>query len=151
MHVLVTGGTGFIGRALCARLAGAGHRLSVLTRSRARALSALPPGTACVERLEALPEAVDACVNLAGENLGARRWTPARKRAFVDSRVETTRTLVDFFAAQPRRPQALVSGSAIGWYGARGDEPLAEHASPGAPDEFTVQLCRAWVLRDQDP
>ena len=76
---LVTGGTGFVGRALCARLVANGHRVSVLTRSRARALSALPAGTACVERLDALAEAADACVNLAGENLGARRWTPARK------------------------------------------------------------------------
>lgn len=149
MHVLVTGGTGFIGRALCARLVGDGHRVSVLTRSRAGALSALPAGTACVERLDALAEAVDACVNLAGENLGTRRWTPARKRTFVDSRIDTTRRLVDFFAAQSQRPRVLVSGSAIGWYGARGDEPLTEDASAGAPDEFTVQLCRAWESEAQ--
>lgn len=144
MHVLVTGGSGFIGRPLCSSLLDCDHRVSVLTRSRDKARAALPSSVSCVERLDELSSAVDGCINLAGENLGAGRWTSARKRAFVDSRIRTTRYLVDFFAAQAQRPQVLVSGSAIGWYGARGDEPLSEDASPGAPDEFTVQLCSAW-------
>lgn len=144
MHVLVTGGSGFIGRPLCSSLLDAGHRISVLTRSRDKALAALPTGLSCIERLEDLAATVDGCINLAGENLGAGRWTSARKRAFVDSRIQVTRDLVDFFAAQAQRPQVLVSGSAIGWYGARGDEPLSEDAQSGPPDEFTVQLCEAW-------
>ena len=85
---------------------------------------------------------VDAVVNLAGENLSAGRWTPRRKREFVDSRIGMTRNLVSWMAAQPQRPRVLVSGSAIGWYGARDDQMLGEEAAPG--DDFSARLCRMW-------
>ncbi|SFF24462.1 hypothetical protein SAMN04488120_101139 [Fontimonas thermophila] len=145
MHVLVTGGTGFIGRPLCAELRQRGHRVSVLTRSAVRAAARLGSDVRCIERLDALAgDPPEGCIHLAGENLGAGRWTPARKRAFVDSRVHTTRHLVDGLARFAPRPRVLISASAIGWYGARGDEPLTEEAPPGAQHEFTVQLCQAW-------
>ncbi|MGH8441300.1 MAG: TIGR01777 family oxidoreductase [Nevskiaceae bacterium] len=140
MHVLVTGGTGFLGRALCATLLAQGHAVSVLTRDRARAARLLPPGAAALEALPA--DAPQAIVNLAGESLGAQRWTEARKRAFVDSRAGTTRALVDWMARLPRKPGVLVSGSAVGYYGARGDEPLDENAPPR--DEFQSTLCAQW-------
>lgn len=140
MHVLVTGGTGFIGRALCAALLARGDAVTVLTRDPARARAVLPPGAAAVAELPAA--APDAVVNLAGENLGAHRWTEARKRAFVDSRVGTTRRLVEWMRGLPRRPAVLVSGSAVGYYGARGDAGLTEAEPPSA--EFQSQLCRAW-------
>ena len=84
----------------------------------------------------------DGIVNLAGENLGAHRWNEARKREFRDSRIGTTRRVVDWLRGRARRPAVLVSGSAVGYYGARGDEPLAEDASPG--HEYQSDLCRDW-------
>lgn len=141
MHVLITGGTGFIGQALCAHLLQAGHTLSVLTRDPARALAQLP---AAVRVLGALDDArdVEAVVNLAGEPLMAARWTAARKAAFRSSRLDTTQALIDGMARQSVRPRVLVSGSAIGYYGPRGDEALDESAAPG--DDFAAQLCRDW-------
>jgi uncharacterized protein len=153
MRILLTGGTGFIGRALASALVTQGHAVTVLTRDPARAARVLPPGVPAIAMPGELPpeRAPDAVVNLAGENLGAHRWTPARKREFVDSRVGTTRRLVAWLAGLPPAPRVLVSGSAVGYYGARGDEPLAEDAPPG--DEYQSRLCRDWeaeALRAED-
>ncbi|MBD9369754.1 TIGR01777 family oxidoreductase [Xanthomonas sp. XNM01] len=142
MDVLVTGGTGFIGRPLCARLLADGHRVTVLSRSPARFAAAMPQ-VRLVDRLETAGRA-EAVVNLAGEGLSDGRWTAARKRRFRQSRLDTTARLHDWIAAQPgaQRPRVLVSGSAIGFYGDRGDTALDETATPG--DDFAAQLCRDW-------
>lgn len=143
MHYLITGGTGFIGRALCRELLRREQRVTVLTRSRQSAAGVLPGGVKAIERLDEIRQDVPgAIINLAGENLAAARWNEARKQRFVASRVETTRALVDFMRRTARRPRVLVSGSAIGWYGARGDEELTEDSAPG--DEFQSRLCRVW-------
>ncbi len=141
MHCLITGGTGFIGSALCRNLVGDRHEVSVLTRDAQRARGALPDAVRLVERLDDAAPA-DAVVNLAGASLAAGRWTDARKREFFDSRIGTTRQLIDWIDRQPRKPRVLVSGSAVGWYGPRGDEELGEDDSPG--DDFPAQLCREW-------
>jgi uncharacterized protein (TIGR01777 family) len=141
MHYLITGGSGFIGSALCRHLTSEGQRVTVLTRSAARAKPRLPAGVALIERLDAV-HAVDAVVNLAGENLSAHRWNAARKREFVASRVATTQRLLVWMTAQEPKPRVLVSGSAVGWYGPRGDEELGEDTAPG--DDFSAHLCRAW-------
>ncbi|WP_434026321.1 TIGR01777 family oxidoreductase [[Pseudomonas] boreopolis] len=138
MHVLVTGGTGFIGRLLCARLHEAGHAVSVLTRDPARAQV---PGARLVVALEQA-EGVDAVVNLAGASLFDRRWTDAYKQVLRASRIDGTRRLVAWMARQPAPPRVLVSGSAIGWYGPRDDAPLDETAAPG--EDFAAWLCRDW-------
>ena len=140
MHVLITGGTGFIGQALVRALLAQGHAVSVLTRDCAKAASVLPQGAGAVERLEGLaPQAV---VNLCGENLGAHRWNEARQRAFVESRAGTTRRLVEWLKSLPQKPRVLVSGSAVGYYGSRGDEALTEDAAAG--NEFQSELCAGW-------
>jgi uncharacterized protein (TIGR01777 family) len=141
MHVLITGGSGFIGRALARELLADGHRVTVLTRNATRTRARLPEAAGVVETL-AEASAVDAVVNLAGENLAEGRWTPTRKQALRDSRLDTTRTLLAWMEAQPRRPGVLVSGSAVGWYGPRGDETLGEDAAPG--EDFAAQLCCDW-------
>jgi uncharacterized protein (TIGR01777 family) len=141
VHYLITGGSGFIGSALSRSLAADGQRVTVLTRNIARARPRLPGGVALIERLDAAGD-VEAVVNLAGENLATGRWTPARKREFVDSRIGMTRRVVDWMASLKQRSRVLVSGSAIGWYGPRGDEQLAEDAKPG--DDFSAHLCRDW-------
>lgn len=140
MHVLITGGSGFIGRALARALLAQGDRVTVLSRHPAAARAHLPSTVALVAALP--PETPDAVVNLAGENLGAHRWNETRKQAFMDSRAGTTRALVAWMRSLPTPPRTLVSGSAVGYYGARGDEPLDEDAPPGR--EYQAELCRTW-------
>ncbi len=142
MHILITGGTGFIGRELIRQLRHDEHEVTVLTRNVSSAGSRLPAGTRVRDDLAPL-EAVDAVVNLAGENLGAARWNTARKQAFRASRIGTTRRLNDWMASLAKPPGVLVSGSAIGWYGPHGDEPLTENlTTPGT--DFSAELCRDW-------
>lgn len=147
MHYLVTGGTGFIGRSLCRELLKRGQ-VTVLTRSRRRAEQALRPEVGTVESLDELAGLpLQGVINLAGENLAAGRWTARRKPEFRRSRVDATRELVDWLGRQPEKPAVLVSASAVGWYGARGDEELRETAAPG--DEFQAELCRDWEAEAQ--
>jgi uncharacterized protein len=146
MRYLITGGTGFIGAALCADLLRAGHQALVLTRSAATATARLPAGIQAVEDLAGL-DGVDAVVNLAGESIVGGRWSASRKQALLDSRIGTTRRLLHWLETLPRRPAVLVSGSAIGYYGPRGDEELGEDAAPG--EDFPAELCRAWEAEAQ--
>jgi len=141
MHLLITGGSGFIGSALCRSLVADAHRVTVLTRDRARARPRLPANVWLIEQLAAAKD-VDAIVNLAGENLTSGRWSAARKREFVTSRIGVTQRVLDWIGTQARRPRVLVSGSAVGWYGPRDDEELGEDAEPGG--DFSAQLCRGW-------
>ncbi len=141
MHYLITGGSGFIGSALCRSLAADGQRITVLTRNFARARQRVPDGVTLIDRLD-FAQDVDAVVNLAGENLAGGRWSAARKREFVVSRIGTTKRLLDWIERQERAPSVLVSGSAVGWYGPRGDEELDENAGTGA--DFSAHLCRDW-------
>lgn len=140
MHILITGGTGFIGQALVPHLLGAGHRISILSRSQHR-------DTEQCTYLRSLEElqvntGPDAVINLAGASLAGKRWSRAYKEELVASRVQGTRALVDFFAASAQPPKVLLSASAIGYYGPRGDEALAEDAEPGSG--FSSELCQAW-------
>jgi hypothetical protein len=145
MQVLITGGTGFIGRALARALLARGDQVTVLSRDPAHAAHRLAAGAVAIGELSVVVP--DAVVNLAGENLGAHRWTAARKREFIDSRAGTTRRLVEWMRALKRRPAVLVSGSAVGYYGARGDAELVESDPPG--DEYQSELCRAWEAEAQ--
>ena len=146
MRYLISGGSGFIGQALCRSLVDDGCDVVVLTRDAVRARSRLPGKTALIEKLGDAGD-VDVVVNLAGENLADGRWTAARKREMRESRLGTTRSLVDWMAARERRPRILVSGSAVGWYGPRGDEKLGEDAAPG--EDFAATLCRDWEAEAQ--
>ncbi len=138
MRVLVTGGTGFIGAALCHALTGAGHAVTVVTRDPARV-----DGPAIGwERVSAAVRETDALVNLAGEPLGSQRWSVPQKELIRQSRVLATRTLVDAVAAAEPRPKVLVNASAVGYYGPRDDEALDESAGPGTG--FLPDVCRAW-------
>jgi uncharacterized protein (TIGR01777 family) len=147
MKIVVTGATGFVGRGLCETLAARGDSLVALTRQPGSA-GTLPPGTERVEwrpGVRPLPPqvfaGVDAIVHLAGESV-VQRWTPERKRRIRESRVTGTRQLVEVLAAIEERPRVLVSASAIGIYGDRGDESLTENSPPGGG--FLADVCVEW-------
>lgn len=145
MRVLVTGATGLIGRVLCRALVEEGHAVQALTRQEAP--RGLPPGVELVRGDPAAPgrwqevlAGCDACLNLAGEPVAGGRWTEARKRAIRDSRVLATRNVAAVVA--DRGPSVLVNGSAVGYYGPRGDEELDESAPPGS--DFLARTCLEW-------
>lgn len=149
MRVLVTGATGFIGRALCLRLLGAGHRVVALSRSPSRARSSLGAEVEIVpldpERGGGFAAALDGCdgvVHLAGESIAGGRWSDAKKARIRASRVDLTRTLVAAIRAMSAPPRVLVSGSAVGIFGDRGDEVLTEESSPGSG--FLAEVSAGW-------
>ncbi len=138
MRVAVTGGSGRIGSLLVERLRERGDEVTLLSRSTQRGVRWDP--TAEPAPTEAL-EGRDAVVHLAGEDV-AQRWTAEAKRRIRDSRVVGTRNLVAGLSATQDRPRVLVSGSASGYYGPRGDEEVDETASPGT--DFLAEVCVEW-------
>ncbi|GAB3675404.1 TIGR01777 family oxidoreductase [Salinisphaera aquimarina] len=138
---LITGGTGFIGRHLCADLLADGWQVEVITRDTVAAANVLPTGAQPVASAAAAAPA-DAVINLAGENLADGRWTEARKREMRESRLRVTRELCQVIGGWERPPAVLISGSAVGYYGARGGAVLDER-EPNA-NEFQSELCVAW-------
>jgi len=141
LHVAISGASGLIGTMLRKSLAGAGHRVTALVRR--------PPGPGEIRwdpaggGLDpALLRGVNAVVHLAGENLAEGRWTEDRKRKILESRKLGTRLLAEAMARAPEGPRILVSASAIGYYGERGDEELTESSPPGTG--FLPEVCVAW-------
>ncbi len=145
MKVVVTGGTGFIGRRLCARLLAKGRDVVVLSRGAAR--QTLPkeiqivPWQSGVSGWEAAVDGADGIVNLAGESV-AQRWTAGAKARIVSSRLEAVAALAGAIATAGKKPAVVVNASAVGYYGSRGDEELGESAPPG--DDFLARTCVAW-------
>jgi uncharacterized protein (TIGR01777 family) len=149
MNILIAGGTGFIGRALASTLSADGHHVTVLSRNPREAILVLDPNI----RIEAwdgetrgtwerVLDRTDAVVNLAGNSIADARWTSDRKHALVESRVGTTRLLVQALARVARRPIALINASAIGFYGPRDARPVDESTPAGSG--FLADLCVAW-------
>lgn len=146
MRVTITGATGLIGSRLVAELRGRGDEITVLSRDAARARESLSVQAHDWDLYsESAPAAAlsgrDAVVHLAGENV-AQRWSDAAKRSIRDSRVEGTRHLIEGLRACDAKPRVLISSSAIGYYGAHGDEPIDEEAPPGR--DFLAEVCVAW-------
>lgn len=141
--MLVTGGSGFIGRHLCQQALSEGWHVIVLTRNARAVAKRLPSSVKLIETLSGINTSVpiDAVVNLAGKPLAKGRWTPARKRRFVDSRVGITQQLYDFFSGRTLKPKVIISGSAVGYYGA-GESPVDE--TMAGSDGFSHRLCRDW-------
>lgn len=149
MHILVTGGTGFIGEALLPALLGAGHNVTVLSRQTRRDEGNLR----FVKHLDAITDAttIDVAINLAGASLAGGRWTTRYKREIVDSRLQTTDGLVALFQRLHKPPSVLLSASAIGYYGHQGEQILTE--SSAVADGFSHRLCSDWeqaALRAED-
>ncbi|MDE0027944.1 MAG: TIGR01777 family oxidoreductase [Deltaproteobacteria bacterium] len=141
MKILVTGATGLVGGALVPLLAGGGHEVVRLGRSAPEAGDVRWDPEGGLLDAGAL-EGVDGVVHLAGENIATGRWTAEKKRRIRESRVRGTRLLAETLAGLERRPRVLVSASAIGFYGDRGDEELTEASPVGAG--FLPDVCREW-------
>ena len=149
MHVVVTGGSGFIGRALCWSLSQQGHRVTVLTTHGRAASQVLGTSVTAVQwngrdggAWEKIIEGADAVVNLAGAPIADGRWTNARKRLLTESRVQLTRCLVEAISQRSAKPRVLISASGIGYYGGSDDRVLTEAAPHG--EGFLAELCIAW-------
>lgn len=142
MHILVTGSHGVIGRALIDVFTGRGDRVVRLIRGPSRPTSPEPTWDPAAGRIdENRLEGFDAVIHLAGETL-IGRWTPARKVRIRDSRINGTRLLAGALGRLSRPPRTLLSASAIGYYGDRGDEIVGEESSPGIG--FLADVCRQW-------
>ncbi len=143
MKTLITGSTGLVGRALCAHLVARGDEVLRLVRREPAADDEVqwnPMEGTC----DAAAFDVDAIVHLAGENIGARRWSKGQMLKIRESRVAGTRLVSEGAVRITRRPKVLVSASAIGFYGDRGDEVLSEDATRG--EGFLAEVCADWEL-----
>lgn len=148
MNVFITGGTGFIGRALILRLRRDGHSVTALSRSVSKGRSLLGLEADLLDAssddetlIDALNRA-DAVINLAGEPILGGRWNEAKMRRLRTSRVDLTERIVDLMAKADEAPAVLISGSAVGYYGDRGEEELTEESETGSG--FLAQLCADW-------
>lgn len=140
MRILVSGGTGFIGEALCPQLAQDGHDVVVWSRQPDPKVA---QGVKVIQRLDQLTGPnPDTIINLAGASIADGRFTEARKRLLVDSRVDTARKLVEWMRGMESPPKALISASAVGYYGEQGDRIITEDTPPTAG--FTHDLCEQW-------
>lgn len=144
MKILITGGTGFIGRKLVAHLK-VQHQVVVLSRQGSLAYQLLGHDVQVLDSLDRLDDLndIDAVINLAGEPIAQGRWNRARKQQLCDSRWLLTEQLVDLIKLSSNPPKVLLSASAIGWYGRQDDSPLDEGCDHPS-QEFTHQLCHRW-------
>jgi uncharacterized protein len=158
VKIVIAGGTGFLGRPLAERLVSEGHDVVILTRTAARhdarpravvwspgnnvdnvdSLGSVGHATAWASEIDG----ADAVINLAGESVAGKRWSPSHKKQILDSRIHATRSLVAAIERAARPPSAFVSGSAVGYYGPLGDE-LAVETTPAGSD-FLAQVCQQW-------
>lgn len=142
MNILITGGSGLIGQELQSLFASGGHRVTILTRSKNP-----PEGFRSWDpRAEEFSpdwfEGFETIVHLAGENIAGKRWTSTVKEQILSSRRDLTGKLSAALSKLPKPPHTLISASAIGWYGNRGDETLTESSAAGAG--YLSDVCRVW-------
>ena len=141
MHVAITGSSGLVGSALVEKLNEAGHRVTrVVRRQPEIGEMRWDPSKGTIQ--DGALNGVDAVVNLGGAGIGDKRWTDDYKRELVDSRLRGTKLLAETIAGSETKPTVLLSGSAIGIYGARGDEELVETSELGVG--FLAELCEDW-------
>jgi uncharacterized protein (TIGR01777 family) len=141
MHILITGATGLVGSFIVPHLESKGHRIRKLIRTEPQSENEFfwdPEETVDMHSLRGL----DAVIHLAGESISEGRWTPQKKARIRDSRVKGTKLLAESLAELSDRPKIMICASAMGYYGDRGAEILAEGASPGTG--FLPEVCQEW-------
>ncbi|GAB7531727.1 TIGR01777 family oxidoreductase [Pseudomonas sp. 3A(2025)] len=144
MHILLTGGTGLIGKALCQFWQAQGHQLTAWSRHPDQVRRLCGEQVRGIAQLQELDgQTVDAVVNLAGAPIADRPWTRKRRLLLWDSRIHLTEQILAWIERQPQRPQVLLSGSAVGWYGDGGERELDESTQP-VKEDFASHLCLAW-------
>lgn len=142
MHILITGGSGFLGTALIQRLLQDQHSITVTSRHPEHfPLSHSLLTATTLKKLDSIGYA-DVVINLAGTGIADRRWTEQRKADLLHSRLQTTQALINWFEQLAIKPQQFLSGSAIGWYGSHGDEWIDEASTAQAG--FSHELCQQW-------
>lgn len=143
-HYLITGGTGLIGSALCHALLADQNKITVLSRKPESVEKKCGKGITAISSLEQISDntTIDVIINLAGEPIADKRWTQQRKVELEQSRIETTKTLVSWILSRSNKPECLISGSAVGWYGDCGEQVLNEQSHFN--HEYTHTLCDAW-------
>jgi uncharacterized protein (TIGR01777 family) len=156
MHILMTGATGLVGTALAKKVTAEGHTVCRLTRAESPKSNAKEPGVSDLpwnpssggiggsggSNSLQVPASVDAVINLAGAPVVGGRWTNERKALLRSSRVDTTRGLVSAITKMDKKPRVLISASAIGYYGNRGEELVTENSAPGT--DFLAELAKEW-------
>ena len=141
MNILITGGTGFIGSALCTRLLDAQHHLVLLSRHPENIQSPVQGIGSLADLTDEMT--FDAVINLAGEPIVEKRWSDRQKQRILSSRLDTTQELIEYFARVESKPKVFISGSAIGYYGtSRTNDPIDETGV--GDDSFSSQICRQW-------
>ena len=143
-QVLITGGTGFIGQYLAEELMKQGHYITIITRSpdRYKAQSAKNQRFISWDDLSDHMGKMDVVINLVGENLFGQRWTDSVKKKIYDSRILSTRKLVDAMRASVNKPEVLISASGVNYYKEKGDQVITESSEPG--DDFLAKVCIDW-------
>lgn len=148
MKILVSGATGLVGTALNRSLKEKGHEVARLARSAAKDVATeiyWNPEQGIIDASEL--EGFDAVVHLAGESIAEGRWTDEKKKRIRQSRTKGTGLLTETLAKLKEKPEVLVSASAVGFYGSRGDEILNEQSASGS--DFLAEVCREWELATQ--
>ena len=147
MRLVITGASGFIGSALCDKLLAQGHALTLFTRGSPRDANTgtkrwlhWTPGA--LREWDIALDGADGVINLAGEPIAEKKWTPTQRRRIEKSRIDATYSLVQACAKAKQRPQFLINGSAVGYYGPHADEMITEEIAPG--NDFLSALCRDW-------
>lgn len=143
MNFLITGGSGFIGSRLSQSLINANHNVTILTRNIKKTASQFKGKITLIDSLNKATENYDIIVNLAGESIAKGRWTEKKKKRIYESRLKITKKLTDYIIHKDIKPQLLISGSAIGYYGNSDNEEFIE-TSKSADNGFTHNLCQMW-------
>ncbi len=141
MNILITGGTGFIGSALCSRLLESKHNIFVLSRH-PEVIKEPITGVSSLEQLKS-DIVFDVVINLAGEPIADKRWSTRQKQRILSSRIETTQKLIAYLKTLKQKPELFISGSAIGYYGISKTNDIVDETAQG-DTSFASQLCQQW-------
>mgnify|MGYP000944163602 CR=1 FL=1 len=149
MNVLIFGGTGFLGRKLSKELISSEYKVSVITRNRQISADKVQSNVALIEWDNKSPlssiddiDEFDVVINFAGESIGNRRWSNSVKQEILNSRINTTRSIVNAINDGTMSPKVLINASAVGYYGPRLDERITESEGPG--QDFLAEVCQKW-------